>query len=666
MRSLTLKISPLDKKQGTRKLEIYRWRNGKMVQKPVSEETLPQGVFTGKLDPSTLSRLIREIDEDSGKFRETGTNLYAAIHVGSVAKVWDAERDLAQEEIEKWEMHHNEGDARPGGLRVYLSVEDEELAKIPWELMVSDFPLFLQEEWPILRLRSRVQPRDESAVWPIRLSVIVGCSEEQATEIYAKQELEGIRAAVRSADYFFDLDVVETRKYDNFTPDTLLGHLQRFRPHIFHFIGHGHMIGTDASLEINDRSGGRDWTASQIGLAVKSMRGVLRLAYVNACQSAVGLNAMSVAEAFFKGGALSVIAMQADVSGEAAQILSREFYSQIASGLNVDSALAAARHKVQDKLGPEKRHPYVPVFSVRADPEQILIWPASQHRRIMPPHIDDVRKQFVDRVKERRQAINTLFESGLGHERRSAVVVRGAEKIGKTWFLKWVLHACARNGTVIRHLEAFQHSDFLQLIYAVCDGSKQGNSFSEPLSEKVRAGFYNALADVAGCKIREGTKPAISLTDLQKRNDWQDKLLNAFHQSLKEEAGNEVFILAIDKWREGDRGLPESHFRSLKWYLWDRIAREPSGPVKILISLPGKENDRYEVDFPKDLWKTIDLDRFPAIEVPDLLRELFCLKYPDQLNAKIEQYIEDPNFEPLTPEELSISCDLLRKKYAVR
>lgn len=674
MRSVTLHIPKRGNPNDDYVVEVYRWRDGKIEQSSSGSIPLKKELFLegGTLDVKQVKELILNQEGDSEGFDKYGRELYDAINKGKVSQVLQKERGEAEAEIKSWTIANEairKSTPRPSGLRLYVAVEDEALLAIPWELLRSNFPLFLQEEFPVLRCESKdLVPRESSAVWPIRILVIEGCSGPVAEEIGASEEIDGIREALRPADYLFETKILRTRRLrpetlNPCTPARLSEELKRFKPHVLHFIGHGRITAGNAVLEICDSNNVlQDWSADQIGLAVMNMGGLgLRLAFINACRSGNGAggDGYSVARALFMGSTPSVIAMQADVSGKAAHICAKAFYAGLASGIPIDKALAAARFTLNGSLGGSKRHPYVPVLNVRSAPEQILAPARAPATVITAPELDDVRKYFVDRLEERSALLGALFDTGLESQRKSVVVIRGSTKIGKTWMSKWLLHACAATGMPVYRLEVLDQKDWLEVLFSFCEGKKGTDSFARPLPPEARAVFYKCLSELTGVQLPvDGSKPDISLSDL-KHNEAQDKVMSAFHRALKVAAGTGNLVIAFDRLRESVVGLQDAHFASLKQYLWEtHIASEPDGPVKAIVMLPGKESDRYEAEFSNGLWTIIDLKKFSAFEVKSLICDVFAIKYPEKVRGlmKVLETLADAELEP---GRLLATCDNL-------
>ncbi len=653
MESITLAVSRTESSDYA--LELYRWRGEVREAQYAAREILPAALFEpgGALEVAAHQRYFLETEDQDSGFRTLGCQMWQALHCGSVAAAWDRAIREVEEAIEVWEAQSPADKAatpRPKGLRTYLQV-DESLAALPWELLRSTHDLFLIHDMPVLRAENRkFLPRRDAGVWPIRVLVVVGASEAEVADLKADEELEALREVLRESEHLFDVSILETRRRKSFTPADLKVELQSFRPYIFHFIGHGRTDGGVPRLEICDAQNKQDWTSSQIELDIKNMGGVLRLAFLNACRTGQPSRSdvTPISQAFFRGRALAVLAMQADVSGQAAKTCTRRFYGELVNGKHIDSALAAARDTVHAEMGAETRHAFVPVLSVAAAPEHILNCP--QRARVKSDGLDDVRRFFLDRIHERRLAIYSVARSEIVKQHCSAIVLRGQEeKIGKTWLQLWLLHALAQNGYEIHAIEAFDKGDWLQFLLALAEGSPRTDDFKQPLPPQTRQRFYEDVARLAGMTAPAPGEPLkVTLNDLASRNDAHEKVLGAFHQALRDQAEQTPganIVLAVSRISERLQSLSPPHVSTLKEHLWDRIAADPTGPVKIIVELPFDPHRDYPLEFAKDLWKEIDLKGFPAAEVPALLREFFCRRNPGRplpaMAAEIQGWTAD-------------------------
>ena len=127
--------------------------------------------------------------------------------------------------------------------------------------------------------------------------------------------------------------------------------LRQGQYHIFHFIGHGGFDdqAQDGVLILEDQEErGRRVSAQFLGTLLHDHR-PLRLAVLNACEGARASRAdpfAGTAQSLVQQGIPAVIAMQFEITDDAAICFTREFYAAIAVGYPVDAALAEARKAI--------------------------------------------------------------------------------------------------------------------------------------------------------------------------------------------------------------------------------------------------------------------------------------------------------------------------------
>ena len=118
--------------------------------------------------------------------------------------------------------------------------------------------------------------------------------------------------------------------------------------HIFHFIGHGgfDQRTQDGVLLLEDENGRGRAICGQVLGALLHDEEHLRLVVLNACEGArTGLADpfAGVAQSLVQQGLPAVIAMQFEITDQAAITFSRDFYASVADGLPLDAAIAEAR-----------------------------------------------------------------------------------------------------------------------------------------------------------------------------------------------------------------------------------------------------------------------------------------------------------------------------------
>ncbi|MGC4085527.1 MAG: CHAT domain-containing protein [Vicinamibacterales bacterium] len=206
------------------------------------------------------------------------------------------------------------------GYRLFLQVDLEPLAAVPWELARVGGPLFLQDDTPISRFVVVPGRRDVSdPEWQVRVLVVVAADNPEA--IGADEEVRAIKRALRPMDRVYDVDVIRHPSRQKLTE-----RLAQFMPHILHFIGHG--TGTDLQIyDAEDRKTNVAWGADEIRIDLGPRSWIPDVVYLNACRSQGTANwedaspadqarQRTIVDALFARGVLAVVAMQADVQGQ--------------------------------------------------------------------------------------------------------------------------------------------------------------------------------------------------------------------------------------------------------------------------------------------------------------------------------------------------------------
>ena len=132
---------------------------------------------------------------------------------------------------------------------------------------------------------------------------------------------------------------------------SLLPRLQRGEYHIFHFIGHGgfDQQAQDGVLILEgSKRRGRPVSGQDLGTLLRDHR-PMRLAVLNACEGARTSSTdpfAGTAQSLIQQGVPAVIAMQFEITDEAAITFANAFYGAVAGGYPVDAGLAEARKAI--------------------------------------------------------------------------------------------------------------------------------------------------------------------------------------------------------------------------------------------------------------------------------------------------------------------------------
>jgi len=267
-----------------------------------------------------------------------GGKLFEAVFKGDVRGCFRSSQDKAALEDK--------------GLRIKLRLLDApELANLPWEYLhnrpLNRF-LSLSTQTPIVRyieLPESIRPLDVKP--PLRILVMVSSPSDYA-ELDVGQEKANLLSALGNLE---QRGMVKLEWLEEATLLALQRCLRRERYHIFHFIGHGGFDerAQDGLLLMEDERGrGRPVSGQHLGVMLHDHR-TLRLAILNACEGARSSRTDPFAGAamtLVQQGIPAVVAMQSEITDEAAIVFASEFYAAIADGYPVDASLAEARKAI--------------------------------------------------------------------------------------------------------------------------------------------------------------------------------------------------------------------------------------------------------------------------------------------------------------------------------
>ncbi|HXF64075.1 MAG TPA: CHAT domain-containing protein, partial [Caldilineaceae bacterium] len=340
----------------------------------------------------------------------------------------------------------------PSDTRLILDIRDRMLAALPWELLTQNRKrLFTDATRPICRgLQEKLAPLPLHE-WPLRMLLVIGSDDP---DVQAAEESQRIREALIDVDADVDLLILARPP-----KSTLVEQLRQFRPHIFHFAGHGGQVpgGGDSYLRLDSDSGNVQWTGETI---LHDLQGVdsLRFVFLNACRTTAEsqVNYWTLTDAFLEAGVPAVLGMHSDVTGVDAAAFAGQIYRGLAAGKALDVAVAEARLYLIN-LGADaltRRGWAAPALQVRCAPDSAITVGAGieeAHRQQVRPAFAEVHR-LVDRRKERYQAWASLRQRQI-----KLIVLKGEQEAGKTSFAKMLMHRCALNKHQVRYID-LQHS----------------------------------------------------------------------------------------------------------------------------------------------------------------------------------------------------------------
>ena len=243
------------------------------------------------------------------------------------------------------------------GMRLRLRLADTpELAQLPWEFLYDPrLNRFLAQSRhsPLVRyLDLPDPPRPLSVEGPLRLLVMIS-SPSGYPALDVEQEWTGLTEALARP-------LAESRMIIERLPakmSILRNRLRQEEFHVFHFVGHGFFRADwgDGVLVMEDSNGGpREVTGEELG-GLLNEYDATRLAVLNACEGArtgVSDPFAGMAQSLIQQGLPAVVAMQFEITDEAAIIFARELYAAIADGSPLEAALANARGAIRDEGNP--------------------------------------------------------------------------------------------------------------------------------------------------------------------------------------------------------------------------------------------------------------------------------------------------------------------------
>jgi hypothetical protein len=288
--------------------------------------------------PRGSTRRIHSTEMEAA--RELGGKLFDTIFSGEVLACLKSSLDEASCREEKT------------GLRLKLRLQEvPELADLPWEFLLDtslDRFFAQSNQTPIVRyieMPERIKPITVNL--PLHLLVMIS-SPSDYLRLDVGREMSRLEETLEPLTKAGN---VRVKWLENPTLTNLLRCLREGEYHVFHFIGHG---GFDKKREegvlVLEDEQGRGWLADarRIGTILHDHPS-LRLAVLNSCEGA--RNSLTdpfagVAAGLIRQGVPAVVAMQFEITDEAAITFAGEFYAALAQGFPVDAAVAEARKAI--------------------------------------------------------------------------------------------------------------------------------------------------------------------------------------------------------------------------------------------------------------------------------------------------------------------------------
>lgn len=528
---------------------------------------------------------------------------------------------------------------------VYLDVQVDGLAQLPWELACNPHgpklrPALINGLYRQISLEpSPVLP---CSAWPFRILIVVGCSEADEATLGVAEEVAQIERTFIPLGRSVDVHCM-------YRPDknTLKEWVRKFHPHVFHFAGHGGKRpgpGGQFGLrfDVAPPGGPWIWTPNQIDVDLRAWRWRPKFVFLNACRSAAeqGGN-WNVQRSFLAGGAQASLGMQADVRGNLAGTFASRLYNECASGKKtLEEAVFEARLEMAGKLQSYDEIDWaVPALTVTGQGLKLF---EPRPRPEDPPfekcgEFEEARF-FANCREPRREFTHWTYPVIEAGSTPNVLVVTGEPRSGKSHLLKWCMETWAWGGARARYIELHtgQVKSFLSLVRQIRDGESDGTEEAKylhaglpgPAFKRFNWELNNLLRTGQPGEWVEADHPEPEITDHM--DPWtargerrlEEDVCAGLLKALKAAAGQRPLILVFDRMGgpNGERLLPPPDFERLIEYLFRPIAEDPTSQIKLVFCATDAEAVDYKLSLiPAD--KRIDY-KVPVDVLPEKLGEL--------------------------------------------
>jgi hypothetical protein len=601
------------------------------IPKDLSIPNPPLDPLTGKpIDGREIRNAFLSQNGKSPQFVEWGRYLHQLLFQDPLAQEWNRLHLLYPQEEE----------GLSEGLRTILDIKPDDLRWLPWELILQNqMALFFDSANPFSRGtldNNNNKLTVKSFFWPVHVLIVVGSKVKDA-DVNAEQEVEAIQHAFIKSPVPIDWYVVWRP-----TKAELIDLIKKFKPQIFHFIGHGKKVNDDLFLELTDKNGvaaAEEWMVGDIPIDLQSWKP--RFAFINACRSssiADQQNSWDIARAFSSAGVPAVLGMQGDIRGDAATEFSRKLYESMIKGLEIDRALAEARAAVKNirEITLKRRDWALATLYLQQLPAQILA---------MKPPIDQKTRDrfrldsklkgihdFVGRRKQRRQLWHGVDEiADYKDEFSNACIVVGNEQIGKTALVQASMKVCALRNRRISYVDVGYQpiKEFVDLLKIIRAGDpKSSEIICAPLPTEPFADFDNKYRELLEMDVAEASKK------LAADNNRCEQFFNAYKAALLTIAATEPLIIVLDH-----LGVEWGKFNSvLVPKLLLPIAQNLLPNCRLVLVCTTREFDGELAQELKDAADVVDVRAWPPDKYVPLARQI-CLYNDIELKPAVEESI---------------------------
>ena len=335
------------------------------------EATAAEGAanyFDSPFKPEELDNLLENLEAARGTSmelkhaRKIGKRLFRGLFSGTLKEHLRWRIDHI--EVENQEQANRDSDLRKGlCLRLAFRLQPEssewldaranahcELASLPWELLYwPDRRRFLGDAAIVQVVRELQTGRaaHERQTRSVLRVLLVAANPEGTPPLNLKVEVAAIQSIFQRSPRI-DFTFVGDASFQN-----VAWHLQQYKPHVLHFMGHGAFI-DEAEKEVGaivlqSEKGEPDLIPAETLASLLRQSLTLQLVVLNACDSARiprrrGADPFAgVSSAILMQGVPAVAAMQFAISNQASKLFAKRFYESLVSGESMEQAMGAAR-----------------------------------------------------------------------------------------------------------------------------------------------------------------------------------------------------------------------------------------------------------------------------------------------------------------------------------
>lgn len=317
--------------------------------------------------------------------KKLGGALYEALFSGAVAERFRSSLAIAR--------HENKG------LRIRLRLSGApKLIDIPWELLFdadNNNYIGLSVNTPIIRkLDLATQPEIRQAQGVLQVLVMIS-SPSNYPQLNVEREWERINTATERLQKAGRL--VLTRVEPSLA--ALQRQLRQEDYHVFHYIGHGGFDRTnnDGVLVMEDRNQKGHLVSGQYLGTILYDETTIQLVLLNSCsggRTSVTDPFAGVGQSLLQKGIPAIIAMQFEITDNAAITFSHEFYAALVDGYPIDAAVAEARKMIYAEAN--QLEWATPVLYTSIDSNSLLHEPNAEELVLL-------EKQRLQREEAKRQ-----------------------------------------------------------------------------------------------------------------------------------------------------------------------------------------------------------------------------------------------------------------------